>query len=148
MYYRIAQHYQFAISSAFSYIAPTTTSTSSHIILLEDDMLLAPDFFGYMLRMRELMESDDSIMCASAWNDHGQGKFVPNHDNLNTFRTDCFPGLGWMLSKQRWNEWGPKWTLGYVVSCRLYIAIVLHFMCLSCHTTDSGMIGFVVLSKR
>ena len=29
------------------------------------------------------------------------------------YRSDFFPGLGWMLSKSTWNELSPKWPKAY-----------------------------------
>lgn len=29
------------------------------------------------------------------------------------YRSDFFPGLGWMMTKQLWNELGPKWPEKY-----------------------------------
>jgi hypothetical protein len=29
------------------------------------------------------------------------------------YRTDFFPGLGWMMSRKLWNELHPKWPLGF-----------------------------------
>lgn len=80
------------------------------LIMLEDDMDVAPDFFSYFRNMSPLFDTDPSLCCVSAWNDHGQKPFVSNATAL--YRTDCFPGLGWMWSRERWNElreWTPGW---------------------------------------
>jgi len=37
------------------------------------------------------------------------------------YRTDFFPGLGWMLEKSVWQELEPKWPITYV------FASVYHF---------------------
>ncbi|KAG0719832.1 Alpha-1,3-mannosyl-glycoprotein 2-beta-N-acetylglucosaminyltransferase [Chionoecetes opilio] len=29
------------------------------------------------------------------------------------YRTDFFPGLGWMLTRELWEELGPKWPRSY-----------------------------------
>lgn len=29
------------------------------------------------------------------------------------YRTDFFPGLGWMMTKELWDELGPKWPRSY-----------------------------------
>lgn len=36
---------------------------------------------------------------------------VERNDAL--YRTDFFPGLGWMITKGLWNELKPKWPLGF-----------------------------------
>jgi hypothetical protein len=43
----------------------------------------------------------------SSWNDNGLRRFA--WDNQKMFRTSYFPGLGWMLRKELWDELGPKW---------------------------------------
>ena len=42
------------------------------LIVIEDDMLLAADFFSYFLATGKVMDRDPSLLCVSSWNDHGQ----------------------------------------------------------------------------
>lgn len=79
--------------------------------ILEDDLEIAPDFFGYFRAMERVLDADGSLMAASAYNDVGQEKFVA--DPKQVLRSDFFPGLGWMLGKKTWKEVGPKWPRGY-----------------------------------
>ena len=65
-------------------------------------MELAPDFFGYFTATAPLLDADDSLLCASSWNDHGQAALV--RDATRLLRTDFFPGLGWMLTARLWDE--------------------------------------------
>ncbi|RZC14279.1 Alpha-1,3-mannosyl-glycoprotein 2-beta-N-acetylglucosaminyltransferase [Glycine soja] len=105
-----------------------------------DDMEIAPDFFDYFEAAASLLEKDKSIMAVSSWNDNGQKQFV--HDPLpihslhaptasetatpplvndrvepqtrdELYRSDFFPGLGWMLARSTWNELSPKWPKAY-----------------------------------
>jgi len=69
---------------------------------LQDDMELAPDFFGYFAAAAPLLDADASLLCASSWNDHGQARLVRDAARLE--RTDFFPGLGWMLTAALWGE--------------------------------------------
>ena len=46
-------------------------------------------------------------MAASAWNDNGMAGRV--QEPAAIYRSDFFPGLGWMLTRRIWNELGPKW---------------------------------------
>ena len=46
----------------------------------------------------------------SSWNDNGQDVFVKDPERI--YRSDFFPGLGWMLTKREWAELGPMWTTG------------------------------------
>ncbi|XP_048421719.1 alpha-1,3-mannosyl-glycoprotein 2-beta-N-acetylglucosaminyltransferase-like isoform X1 [Pyrus x bretschneideri] len=52
-----------------------------------------------------------SIMAVSSWNDNGQKQFV--HDPKILYRSDFFPGLGWMLARSTWDELSPKWPKAY-----------------------------------
>ena len=41
------------------------------IIIIEDDMLVAPDFFDYFFALGPILTQDPTVWCISAWNDHG-----------------------------------------------------------------------------
>ena len=45
--------------------------------------------------------------CVSSWNDNGFEKLVQPSDAARLFRTDFFPGLGWMLRRELWLELAP-----------------------------------------
>ena len=60
---------------------------------------------------RPLLDKDESLFCVSAWNDNGKEGFVK--DNKLLYRTDFFPGLGWMLTRRLWEELETKWPLGF-----------------------------------
>ncbi|KAI3729002.1 hypothetical protein L6452_17648 [Arctium lappa] len=75
------------------------------------DMVISPDFFDYFEAGADLLDKDKSIMAISSWNDNGQKQFV--NDPYALYRSDFFPGLGWMLSKPTWDELSPKWPKAY-----------------------------------
>uniref|UniRef100_A0A368ULF7 Alpha-1,3-mannosyl-glycoprotein 2-beta-N-acetylglucosaminyltransferase n=1 Tax=Glycine max TaxID=3847 RepID=A0A368ULF7_SOYBN len=104
-YYKIARHYKWALDQLFY------KHNFSRVIILEDDMEIAPDFFDYFEAAASLLEKDKSIMAVSSWNDNGQKQFV--HDPYELYRSDFFPGLGWMLARSTWNELSPKWPKAY-----------------------------------
>ncbi|CAK9177926.1 unnamed protein product [Ilex paraguariensis] len=104
-YYKIARHYKWALDQLFY------THNFSRVIILEDDMEIAPDFFDYFEAGSILLDSDKSIMAISSWNDNGQKQYV--QDPYILYRSDFFPGLGWMLSKSTWDELSPKWPKAY-----------------------------------
>lgn len=104
-YYKIARHYKWALDQLFY------KHNLSRVIILEDDMEIAPDFFDYFEAMATLLDKDKSIMAVSSWNDNGQKQFV--HDPYELYRSDFFPGLGWMLAKPTWDELSPKWPKAY-----------------------------------
>ncbi|KAH9694323.1 alpha-1,3-mannosyl-glycoprotein 2-beta-N-acetylglucosaminyltransferase [Citrus sinensis] len=100
-YYKIARHYKWALDNLFY------KHNFSRVIILEDDMEIAPDFFDYFEAAADLLDKDKSIMAVSSWNDNGQKQFV--HDPYVLYRSDFFPGLGWMLTRTTWDELSPKW---------------------------------------
>lgn len=104
-YYKIARHYKWALDELFY------KHNFSKVVILEDDMEIAPDFFEYFEAAAHLLDKDRSIMAVSSWNDNGQKQFV--HDPNALYRSDFFPGLGWMLSKTTWDELSPKWPKAY-----------------------------------
>ncbi|XP_026662014.2 alpha-1,3-mannosyl-glycoprotein 2-beta-N-acetylglucosaminyltransferase-like isoform X7 [Phoenix dactylifera] len=104
-YYKIARHYKWALDELF------IKHNFSRVIILEDDMEIAPDFFDYFEATASILENDKTIMAVSSWNDNGQVQFV--HDPKTLYRSDFFPGLGWMLSKSIWDELSPKWPKAY-----------------------------------
>ncbi|KAJ0966764.1 hypothetical protein J5N97_023681 [Dioscorea zingiberensis] len=104
-YYKIARHYKWALDELF------TKHNFSRVIILEDDMEIAPDFFDYFEATASILDKDKTIMAVSSWNDNGQVQFV--HDSETLYRSDFFPGLGWMLTKSTWDELSPKWPKAY-----------------------------------
>ncbi|KVH96073.1 Glycosyl transferase, family 13 [Cynara cardunculus var. scolymus] len=104
-YYKIARHYKWALDQLFY------KHNFNRVIILEDDMEISPDFFEYFEAGADLLDKDKSIMAISSWNDNGQKQFV--HDPYTLYRSDFFPGLGWMLTKPTWDELSPKWPKAY-----------------------------------
>merc|ERR1719204_855580 len=81
------------------------------VIFLEEDMEIAPDFFSYFESMLVLLRGDPEVFCVSAWNDNGYDNLVA--DTRAAFRTDFFPGLGWMMQKSMWDEVRDRWPTAY-----------------------------------
>jgi alpha-1,3-mannosyl-glycoprotein beta-1,2-N-acetylglucosaminyltransferase len=73
----------------------------------QDDMELAPDFFSYFEAGAALLDKDTSLWCISSWNDHGTRNFVADPKRL--YRSDFFPGLGWMLRRDTWDTLRDSW---------------------------------------
>ncbi|XP_068603541.1 alpha-1,3-mannosyl-glycoprotein 2-beta-N-acetylglucosaminyltransferase b [Brachionichthys hirsutus] len=106
-YYKISRHYRWALNQVFS------TFSHSTVVVVEDDLEVAPDFFEYFRALYPILRSDSSLWCVSAWNDNGRDALVdPSRAEL-LYRTDFFPGLGWMLLKEMWNELEPKWPSAF-----------------------------------
>lgn len=103
-YYRISRHYRWALGQVFR------TFRYRAAIVVEDDLEVAPDFFEYFQAVLPLLEEDPSLWCASAWNDNGKEGLVDAGRGAELlYRTDFFPGLGWLLLAELWDELEPKW---------------------------------------
>eukprot|EP00924_Labyrinthula_sp_SR-Ha-C_P006783 maker-scaffold_8-snap-gene-0.30-mRNA-1 protein AED:0.02 eAED:0.02 QI:17/0.88/0.9/1/0.88/0.8/10/410/405 len=102
-YTKLSKHYKDSLIKIFNH-------NFSGAIILEDDMKLSIDFFEYMEVMWKFVEMRD-VMAVSAWNDHGIKNRVL--DPKRVYRTDFFPGLGWMLSRDVWKELEKKWPSAF-----------------------------------
>ncbi|RWS25063.1 alpha-1:3-mannosyl-glycoprotein 2-beta-N-acetylglucosaminyltransferase-like protein [Leptotrombidium deliense] len=105
-YYKISRHYGWALNQTFHKFNCDTA------IIVEDDLDIAPDFFEYFRGLYPILKSDPTLWCVSAWNDNGKEALVANDPTL-LHRTDFFPGLGWMLTKDIWLELQTKWPKAF-----------------------------------
>uniref|UniRef100_A0A8W7P8X8 Alpha-1,3-mannosyl-glycoprotein 2-beta-N-acetylglucosaminyltransferase n=1 Tax=Anopheles coluzzii TaxID=1518534 RepID=A0A8W7P8X8_ANOCL len=105
-YYKISRHYGWALRAVFG-------QGFDSVILVEDDLSVAPDFYEYFLGTYPILKRDKSLWCVSAWNDNGKEGLIDTtaHDLL--YRSDFFPGLGWMMTKDLWDELEPKWPKAF-----------------------------------
>lgn len=101
-YYKIARHYKWALQQVFHKF------DHQAVIIVEDDLDISPDFFEYFASTYPILHQDPTLWCVSAWNDNGKEAMVANEPEL-LYRTDFFPGLGWMLEKKVWLELEDKW---------------------------------------
>ncbi|EER11832.1 alpha-1,3-mannosyl-glycoprotein beta-1, 2-n-acetylglucosaminyltransferase, putative, partial [Perkinsus marinus ATCC 50983] len=104
-YEKLAQHYGWALGRMFEYLG------FKQVIILEEDMEIAPDFFNYFLATSPLINADPKLYCVSAWNDNGYGSSVDDPEMV--YRSEFFPGLGWMLTADLWDEVKSRWPSGY-----------------------------------
>lgn len=103
-YYRICRHYKWALNQIF-----IPSNNYSAVIIVEDDLDVAPDFFDYFQALWGVLQSDKSLWCVSAWNDNGKPDLIEQNQPGLLHRTDFFPGLGWMMLRELWHELEPKW---------------------------------------
>uniref|UniRef100_A0A0R3RQL4 Alpha-1,3-mannosyl-glycoprotein 2-beta-N-acetylglucosaminyltransferase n=1 Tax=Elaeophora elaphi TaxID=1147741 RepID=A0A0R3RQL4_9BILA len=106
-YYQIARHYKLGLSYVFDKL------NYSSVIITEDDLDVAPDFFEYFSATRALLGADKTLYCVSAWNDNGKAYLIDKKQPELLYRSDFFPGLGWMMTRELWNELGPIWPIGF-----------------------------------
>ncbi|XP_077577934.1 alpha-1,3-mannosyl-glycoprotein 2-beta-N-acetylglucosaminyltransferase a [Stigmatopora nigra] len=104
-YYKIARHYKWALKQVFA--------KYKAVIIVEDDLEVAPDFFEYFSATLPLLRSDPNLWCVSAWNDNGRDGVVDPAASALLYRTDFFPGLGWMLLRELWEELEPRWPASF-----------------------------------
>ena len=115
-YYKLCSHYKFALSFAFR------NKEVRRVIILEEDLQIAPDFFEYFAGTSQILDEDPSLLAVSAWNDNGMSKLV--RDEKQLYRSDFFPGLGWMMHRRIWEELAPKWPKA-VSSINNYFSVIL-----------------------
>lgn len=102
---RIAQHYKYSLSAVFN-----DDHRYDAVVIVEDDLLLSPDFYEYMLAVYPILLSDPSAFIVSAWSDNGFKATVNSNDSFALRRTDYFPGLGWLLTRSLYKkELEPNW---------------------------------------
>lgn len=71
-YFKISRHYKWALDQIF------VKFNFSSVIITEDDLNIAIDFFGYFKSMLSVLEQDKSLYCVSAWNDNGKQSLIDN----------------------------------------------------------------------
>jgi alpha-1,3-mannosyl-glycoprotein beta-1,2-N-acetylglucosaminyltransferase len=100
---RIARHYKYSIDKLFDRFPQAPA-----VIIVEDDLLFSPDFYEYFIHAIPALEMDPSLFLISAWNDNGFKEKV--RDPFSLRRTEFFPGLGWLLPRQVYdNELRSTW---------------------------------------
>jgi len=111
-YKELAIHYKWALQKVFDRPVFDSVKEAKRVIILEEDLHLAPDFFSYFERLAPLLDNDESLLAVSAFNDNGLVGKVK--DARRVLRSDFFPGLGWMMTRQLWEtELSQKWPDGY-----------------------------------
>lgn len=98
---KISEHFRFALTQAFD------VQGHEFAIFVENDLTLSPDALWYFRSTAWLLERDESLFCVSAWNDNGFKGLVSDEQRL--FRTDYFPGLGWMIHRNTWELLRDQW---------------------------------------
>ena len=113
-YQALAVHYGWALKQVFGNSAEDSIMSVSpqRVLILEEDIHIAPDFFSYFAALAPLLDQDKTLLAVSAFNDNGARSQV--HDNKRILRSDFFPGLGWMMNRRLWDtELSLKWPTGY-----------------------------------
>eukprot|EP00933_Yihiella_yeosuensis_P037880 TRINITY_DN31882_c0_g1_i2.p1 TRINITY_DN31882_c0_g1~~TRINITY_DN31882_c0_g1_i2.p1 ORF type:complete len:641 (+),score=99.06 TRINITY_DN31882_c0_g1_i2:80-2002(+) len=104
-YHRLCQHYKWAFAQMFDVLG------FKQLIVLEEDLEVSPDFFNYFKATLPILKADPKLFCVSAWNDNGKSEIAS--DAYSIYRSDFFPGLGWMLLAPFWKEIRDRWPPAY-----------------------------------
>eukprot|EP01127_Copromyxa_protea_P014862 TRINITY_DN419_c0_g1_i1.p1 TRINITY_DN419_c0_g1~~TRINITY_DN419_c0_g1_i1.p1 ORF type:complete len:652 (-),score=79.58 TRINITY_DN419_c0_g1_i1:40-1995(-) len=86
----------------FEYLFEIVRDDVQGIIILEDDLLVSPDFFDYFRQAFPVLMSDTDAWCISAWNDNGWPGVISNPGRIR--KQEHFGGLGWGISKREWEN--------------------------------------------
>ena len=106
-YHKLARHFGAAFADAFD-------DATRRVIVLEEDLEVAPDFFDFFAAVAPALDGDATLLAASAWNDNGvRGRVDVALDASAVVRSDFFGGLGWMITADVWAELAPKWPEAY-----------------------------------
>lgn len=81
---KIATHYKEAIKIAFD-----AFPKSKGLVIVEEDLLFAPDFYTYLTSVAPILDYDKSVFAVSAWNDNGFSSHV--HPHFSKFDEDKTP---------------------------------------------------------
>ncbi|KAF2367928.1 Glycosyl transferase family 13 [Trinorchestia longiramus] len=100
--HRISSHYRISLVDLFA-IHPLAPA----VIILEEDLIAAPDFYSFFNQTAFLLSKDPSLYCISAWNDHGA--LHTSRDVGQLIRVETMVGNGWMLSRKIYEEIAEKW---------------------------------------
>lgn len=86
-YWKLCAHFKWALSEVFGNRLLKSIKNNDfvnvrRVILLEEDLQIAPDFFEYFAATSELLDKDSTLMAISAFNDNGQGVRVKDNKAL------------------------------------------------------------------
>jgi hypothetical protein len=102
---RVDDHLFFALRQGLE-------SGAEFIFLVEDDLLLSPDFLQMLISGANSLRTDPTLFCISGWNEHSyEGEAT---DPSKLVRTGVFPGLGWMMHWKIVDELIRKWPGVYI----------------------------------
>jgi len=94
----IAEHYKWAVDKAFGHFG----ESAAHLVIIEDDMLFAPDFMQLFIQLAPLLERDPTLWTISAFADNGFSGMV--FDETRVIRTEWTVGFGWLLRRRLWED--------------------------------------------
>ncbi|KAF2366034.1 Glycosyl transferase family 13 [Trinorchestia longiramus] len=85
-------HFRFSLYTAFS-----TYTNASKIIILEDDLIVSPDFIRYFHQTAWLLEADPSIYVVNSFSLNSYASVAEDTSRLR--RSEIMPQFGWMVTR-------------------------------------------------
>ncbi|XP_064103199.1 protein O-linked-mannose beta-1,2-N-acetylglucosaminyltransferase 1-like isoform X2 [Macrobrachium nipponense] len=99
---RVSRNLRFALFSALKRFPE-----ADKFIIMEDDLVLSPDFYSYMQQTGWLLEHDPTLYCVSGFNHLSYPH--TSFDSTRLYRVDSYPSYGWMTSRAVLRDLLPKW---------------------------------------
>nr|XP_053634676.1 protein O-linked-mannose beta-1,2-N-acetylglucosaminyltransferase 1-like [Cherax quadricarinatus] len=115
---RVNSHIKFVLQQVFQ-----RYSQADKVIILEDDLELAPDFIPYFHQTAPLLTSDLKLFCVNAYNYNAF-----NHtafDPTRLYRVHGAPAYGWMVRKTVAREMVNNWVTGKGMDWDLWVRQVV-----------------------
>ncbi|XP_070192367.1 protein O-linked-mannose beta-1,2-N-acetylglucosaminyltransferase 1-like isoform X3 [Littorina saxatilis] len=72
--------------------------SADHFIVVEEELLLAPDFLSFLAQCFSTLNSDPTLLAVSSWNFNGFEKTSGNRGIV--YRVEEFPGMGFLVKKK------------------------------------------------
>ncbi|XP_068225437.1 protein O-linked-mannose beta-1,2-N-acetylglucosaminyltransferase 1-like [Palaemon carinicauda] len=102
-------HFRFSVHNVFNFF-PTVDKA----IILEDDLLLSPDFLSFFQQTAWLLDADPTIYCINAFSINSYPDVA--HDPTVLRRLEVFPQFGWMVNRkwarEQYKFWIPEQASG------------------------------------
>lgn len=77
-------------------------TSAEYLIVLEENVIPSPDILSFFAQCFPVLKLDETLIGVTAWNENGYDGASSRHDLV--YRTESFPGLGFMLKKLFYNE--------------------------------------------
>nr|XP_045607667.1 uncharacterized protein LOC123764160 [Procambarus clarkii] len=99
---RVSRNLRFAFFNALRLFP-----RADKFIVVEDDLVLSPDFYSYMQQTGWVLDNDPTVYCVSAFNHLSYAHTA--HDPARLYRVQSFPSYGWMVNRDTLAYILPKW---------------------------------------
>ncbi|KAK4314646.1 hypothetical protein Pmani_014075 [Petrolisthes manimaculis] len=95
-------HFRFSVHNVFNYFPDVDKA-----VILEDDLLLSPDFLSFFQQTSWLLDTDPTIYCVNAFSVNSYSTVAGDPTTLR--RLHMFPQFGWMITRHWAQEMYKYW---------------------------------------